>query len=146
LTLTKRRQAAALHIPLLRQTHLPLQLASIRRLASDPAGDVLYAASATGVREYEAVNIQLNALLDDPLRFAGLLNRAVGDSLVVLPVAGTAKGASGIVYTTAVTLANSRHATQDLILTWVPHAGGGVSSFHMTLPPSSDATNGLDDS
>jgi len=113
---------------------------TINRLAADSTGKVLYAATDTGPREYESITIQPNALPDDPLRFPGLLSRAVGDSLVVLPVAGTATGGLGILYTTDVTLANLRDATQDVILTWLPQAGVGVTSFHMTLATSGIVT------
>jgi photosystem II stability/assembly factor-like uncharacterized protein len=115
----------------------------IVKLASDASGKALYAATATGVAHYEVTDIQPDSLSSDTLRLPRLLSLAAGESLVVLPVAGTVSG-PGTTYTTDVTLTNSRDVAQDVIVSWLPRAAGDVLSFHLALPPSSDAaTDGI---
>jgi hypothetical protein len=117
-----------------------LERSYITKLASDPSGKFLYAASVTGVHHYEVVDIPVDALSSDALRFPRLLNAVVGNAMVVLPVAGSATGASGTSYTTDLTLTNGRDGAQDVIISWLSQ--GGVSSFHVTLPTSSDESGG----
>jgi photosystem II stability/assembly factor-like uncharacterized protein len=121
-----------------------LDRSPIMKLASDPSGKFLYAASGTVVSHYEVSDIQVGVLASDALRLPRLLNEATGNSMVILPIAGTVTGALGTVYTTDITLANGRDSAQDVIVSWLSQAGGNVTSFHLTLPPSSDATtNGV---
>jgi hypothetical protein len=118
-----------------------LDRSPMMKLASDPSGKFLYAASGTGVSHYEVSDIQVGALASDALRLPRLLNEATGNSMVILPIAGTVIGALGTVYTTDITLANGRDSAQDVIVTWVPQGGGSSPSFHVALPPSSDASS-----
>ena len=118
-----------------------LDRSPIMKLASDPSGKFLYAASGTGVSHYEVSDIQVGVLASDALRLPRLLSEATGKSMVILPIAGTVTGALGTIYTTDITLANGRDSAQDVIVTWLPQAGGGSPSFHVALPPSSDASS-----
>ncbi len=121
-----------------------LDRSPIMKLASDPSGKFLYAASGAGVSHYEVSDIQVGALASDALRLPRLLNEATGNSMVILPIAGTVTGALGTIYTTDITLANGRDSAQDVIVSWLSQAGGNITSFHLTLPPSSDTTtNGI---
>jgi hypothetical protein len=89
-------------------------------------------------------DIQVDALASDALRLPRLLNEATGQSMVILPIAGTVTGAAGTLYTTDITLANGRDSAQDVIVTRLPQGEGSTPSFHVALPPSSDAnSNGV---
>jgi photosystem II stability/assembly factor-like uncharacterized protein len=122
--------------------------ASVSRLAVDPSGSYLYAATTAGVHEYHFVidDTQIRRLPDDPLRLSRLFDQLLGspnNSGFVLPVVGTATGVGGNLFASEVTLSNNRALNQDVLLAWLPRAyGASLSSFLVTLPAASDASGG----
>jgi len=123
-----------------------LSRAPILKLAIDPTGQYLYAATAAGVYQYHAVHteVPIERLDGDASRVPSVLALANANAGFVVPIAGTAIGL-GRVFTTDLYLTNERDAAQDVIVAWLPQGGAsdGVSLFRLTLPPSSDASGGM---
>src|SRR5579884_649248 len=94
-------------------------LGRIMRIAVDPSGTHLYAATPQGVYSYEVVNenIALQQVDYDPRRFSALLGQSV-----IVPAAGTVRGAAGALYTTQLTLSNGGSSPQNVLITRVPRA------------------------
>jgi photosystem II stability/assembly factor-like uncharacterized protein len=115
----------------------------IRRLAIDASGHHLFAATSSGVYEYEISAVDLAPVPAAGWNLPDLLERLVQSGAgstagFVLPVVGLVEGGSGL-YRTAVAIRNGRPIEQQAVIAWLPEGGGPVSFFRMTLPAASGA-------
>lgn len=116
-----------------------LALATISKIAVDPSGLRLYAATTAGVYEYRIVDdARVERLADAAGRVPQLLAGDVGNAIVI-PVAGSAGSADGTLYTTELTLTNGADAPQDALVAFLPSGGSEVSLFRVSLPASSSS-------
>jgi photosystem II stability/assembly factor-like uncharacterized protein len=102
----------------------------VSRIAVDPGGSLLYAATNAGLYQYQigGQDLQSERMPDAPLQLPD------DQQGFVLPVMGSAAGAGGTLFTTDMTLTNTREAAQEVLVSWLPQAGGAAASFRLTIP------------
>ena len=102
----------------------------VSRIAVNPSG-LLYAATSAGLYQFQIAgqDLQIERMPDTPLQLPddqrGLL----------LPAVGSAMGAGGTSFSTDVTLTNTREAAQQVLVSWLPQAGGAEvpASFRLAI-------------
>ena len=112
-------------------------------------GDHLYAATISGVFDYEIADQDVVPLRlpEDALRAPGFVDAIVRSSVtnaaLVVPVAGTVRGAGLTLFTTELMLSNAHDAPQTVVISWLPRGGdGALASFKLTVPGASDPSGG----
>ena len=102
---------------------------AVWRIAVDPDARLLYAATAEGVFDFQVSDEKFQV---DRIPTSLQLPR---DTAFVLPVIGKGDGASGS-FTTDVTLTNARRDAQQVVVIWLPQAGGSATatSLMVTIP------------
>jgi photosystem II stability/assembly factor-like uncharacterized protein len=127
-----------------------LQSARVFRIDTNDNGNRIYAATHSGLYEYQiGATFPVERLPDDPLRLPALMrgvpNTATSRAAFLLPAVGTVRGFGGTTFRTDVTLSNDREADQSVLLVFLPQANGSgatVPTFRVTLPPASGDSPG----
>jgi photosystem II stability/assembly factor-like uncharacterized protein len=126
-----------------------LNFGNVSRVVVDSSGRHLFAATGAGVYEYDILDDDFTPLRlpDDSLRtpreLDAIVSSANTNAAFVVPVAGAVRGAGGTLYTTELTLSNTRQSPQVVLVTWLPRGGdGSATSFKLTIPSSADPSGG----
>ena len=93
-------------------------------LTIDASGTHLASATIAGIWQYDIVGDDVHPQQLDS-GASRLSSALAAQSVVVIPVAGTATGAGGL-FTTELTITNGSPSSQSVIAVWLP-AGGGVA-------------------